>query len=50
MFRTIIARVRRWKKMDDDVLKLKALDDYLLADMGLDRQQIGAVVWGRHRR
>lgn len=50
MFRTIIARVRRWKKMDDDVLRLKALDDYLLADMGIDRERIGAVVRGQLRR
>jgi uncharacterized protein YjiS (DUF1127 family) len=50
MFRTIIRHVRKWKKMDDDVLKLKALDDYLLADMGIDRERIGAVVRGKRAR
>ena len=47
MFRTIIRTVRNWKKLDDDVLKLKALDDYLLADMGIDRKHIGDFVRGR---
>lgn len=50
MFRTIIRRVRRWKKMDDDVLKLRALDDYILADMGVEREDIRAFVRGKARR
>ena len=47
MFRTIIHHLRRWKKLDDDVLKLRALDDYILADMGIDRDRIGAIVRGK---
>ena len=51
MFRTIIRHVRKWKKLDDDALKLRALDDYLLADMGIaDRNRIGAFVRGKQRR
>ena len=50
MFRTIIRHVSRWKKMDDDVLKLRALDDYLLADMGVARGDIRACVRGKVRR
>lgn len=50
MFRTIIRHVRKWKKMDDDVLKLRALDDHILADMGVEREDIRAFVWGKPRR
>lgn len=50
MFRAIIHHVRNWKRLDDDVLKLRALDDYLLADIGVDRRQIGPLVRGRLRR
>jgi uncharacterized protein YjiS (DUF1127 family) len=50
MFHTIIARIRKWKKMDDDVLRLRALDDYILADMGIDRGRIRAFVRGKAGR
>ena len=50
MFRTIIHHLRKWKKMDDDVLKLRALDNYLLADMGIERQEISTLVRGKLRR
>lgn len=50
MFRTIIRQVRKWKRMDDDVLKLRALDNYILADIGVEREDIRAFVWGRPRR
>lgn len=50
MFRAIIHHVRKWKKMDDDVLKLRTLDDHILADMGMERGDIRAFVWGRTRR
>ena len=50
MFRTIIHHVRRWKKFDADVLKLRALDDHLLADMGVAREDIPAFVRGQLRR
>jgi uncharacterized protein YjiS (DUF1127 family) len=50
MFRTIIHHVRNWKKLGDDAMKLQALDDYLLADMGLERGDIRAFVRGKLRR
>jgi uncharacterized protein YjiS (DUF1127 family) len=50
MFRTIIRRVRKWQKFSDDIVKLRALDDYLLADMGIEREEIPAFVRGRLRR
>ncbi len=50
MFRTIIHRVRRWKKFDDDVLKLRGLDDHLLADIGVEREDIRDFVRGKLRR
>ena len=50
MFRTIIRYVRRWKRLDDDAVKLRALDDHILADMGIDRKHIGAFVRGSLRR
>jgi uncharacterized protein YjiS (DUF1127 family) len=50
MFRTIIRYVRNWKRIDDDVLKLRALDDYLLADIGIDRRRIGRLVRGKLSR
>lgn len=50
MFRTIIRHVRKWKKLDDDILKLRALDDYILADMGVKRGDIRDFVRGKLRR
>lgn len=50
MFRTIIHRVRKWQKLGDDIARLRALDDFLLADMGIDREHIGAFVRGRLAR
>lgn len=50
MFRTIIQRVRRWQKFEDDIMKLQALDDVLLADMGIEREAIPAFVRGKIRR
>ena len=50
MFRTIIRHVRKWKKMDDGVVTLRALDDHILADLGGEREDIRAFVWGRTRR
>jgi uncharacterized protein YjiS (DUF1127 family) len=50
MFRTIIHRVRKWQKFSDDIGKLRALDDYLLADMGIAREDIPAFVHGTRRR
>ncbi len=50
MFRTIIRHVRKWKKLDDDMLKLRALDDYLLADTGVARGDVRAFVRGKLRR
>jgi uncharacterized protein YjiS (DUF1127 family) len=50
MFRTIMQRVRRWQKFEDDIMKLQGLDDTLLADMGIDRREIPALVRGKLRR
>ena len=50
MFRTIIRHVRKWKKQDDDIIKMKARDDYILADMGVDRGDIRAFVRGKRSR
>ena len=50
MFRTIIRRVRKWQKFSNDIVKLRALDDYILADMGVDREDIRAFVRGKLRR
>jgi uncharacterized protein YjiS (DUF1127 family) len=50
MFRTLLHYVRRWHKFDDAVLRLRALDDDLLADMGIDRTQISRRVRGKAPR
>jgi len=50
MFRTIINRVRKWQKFSDDMARLRALDDVLLADMGIERDEISAFVRGKLRR
>jgi len=47
MFRSIIRRVHKWKKLDDAVLRLRALDDHILADMGIERDTIRHLVRGR---
>jgi len=47
MFRAIVNFVRKWKKLDDDALKLRSLDSHLLADIGVERRRIGAFVRGK---
>jgi len=47
MFRTIIHHVRRWQKLGSDMARLRALDDHVLADMGVARESIGAFVRGK---
>ncbi len=43
-FRRMTAWIRRHWKMSRDTAKLTALDDYLLADMGLTRGEIRGLV------
>jgi uncharacterized protein YjiS (DUF1127 family) len=50
MIRSLIRRVLWWNKLQDDTARLRALDDALLVDIGIDRADIGALVRGRRRR
>ena len=50
MFRTIIQRVRKWQKLGEDIARLRALDDTLLSDIGIERDDIPAFVRGKLRR
>ncbi len=50
MFRSIMRRVRKWQRVSDDIARMKRLDDTLLADMGIEREQISALVRGKLRR
>lgn len=47
MFRSIIRRFIAWQKSDTAIMKLRSLDDGLLADMGIHRDQIRDIVHGR---
>ena len=42
----LVAKLRAWRKKRQARRDLEALDDRLLADIGLDRADIGAVVEG----
>lgn len=50
MFRTMIQRVRQWQVHSDSIARLRALDDFILADMGIDREHISDLVRGKGRR
>lgn len=40
-------RLARWLKTDNDIRRLKHMDDYLLSDMGIERDEIVTRVRGR---
>jgi uncharacterized protein YjiS (DUF1127 family) len=50
MFRTLITRVRKWYKLGGEIARLESLDDILLADIGIDRKDISALVHGKRSR
>lgn len=43
----LIRRIREWTKLRDDAARLRRLDDHLLADMGIERDQIDGFVLGK---
>jgi len=47
MFGSIIRRFIAWQRQDTAIMKLKGLDDALLADMGIRREAIRALVRGK---
>lgn len=40
MFRTLTRRFNEWSRIRRDIQRLKRLDDYLLADTGIERECI----------
>jgi len=46
----LILRIDGWLRSTRDIQRLSALDNRLLADMGIDRKEIASMVTGRHRR
>lgn len=48
MFRTLTRRFNEWSRIRRDIQRLKRLDDYLLADTGIERECISHLV--RHGR
>lgn len=45
--RLLAVRVGRWYALNQEVRRLARLDDHLLADMGIERDEIPARVRGR---
>lgn len=43
-------RLEGWVRTVRDIRRLRAIDNRLLADMGIDRDQIADLVTGRSRR
>ena len=43
-------RVRNWLHTTHDIKRLRALDNRLLSDMGIDRDEIADLVSGRYER
>ena len=43
-------RVRTWLRTGHDIKRLRALDNRLLSDMGIDRDEIADLVSGRYER
>ena len=46
----LIAGFRQWLQFKEEILRLRRLDDHLLADLGIPRDQIAARVKGRRGR
>ena len=47
MLRTLVRRIIEWVNIRHDITRLDRLDDHLLADIGIERNQIEAFVHGR---
>lgn len=45
--RLLAVRLDRWYALNQEVRRLARLDDHLLADMGIERDEIAARVRGR---
>jgi len=43
-------RVRSWLRTGNEINRLRALDNRLLTDMGIDRDEIADLVSGRRNR
>lgn len=50
MLNTLIERIRRWANLRYEIERLDQLDEHLLADIGIERDQIEAFVLGRINR
>ena len=44
----LLEKYRRWRQLTDDISRLRRLDDRLLADLDIPREEIAARVRGRH--
>jgi uncharacterized protein YjiS (DUF1127 family) len=49
-FHDITARLGRWLQAVDDIKRLRQLDNHLLADIGIERDDIADLVSGRRRK
>lgn len=49
-FHDLTQRLRGWLRTVDDIKRLRALDNRLLGDMGIERNEIADLVSGRCSR
>ena len=49
MLYQLTRRVASWLQTGTDIRRLRQMDDYLLADMGIEREAIATRVRGRDR-
>lgn len=47
MLRDIRNQIVRWLQAEQEIRRLRLLDDHLLADLGIERDKISALLRGR---